>query len=249
MTNDVGTRLLQRNSVNANRRASHALTRADSATTDAHALGQAHLALTRLAALRLRGCALGDAGVVPICRALHHPEAAASSRLAELALASNGLTAASAAELGEALRELPALLSLDLSYNPLGASGCVLVGEALAERRALQALSLASCGLEDAGIAALAASLKHVPLGELDLDGNAAADGAVGALLGLVATGGMPLNTLRLSANAIGHAGACALAAHLVARPGGPLRSRNHWYTGYTVRTAGQRFTSFTCGG
>ena len=188
------------------------------------ALGQAHLALAALGALRLRGCGLGDVGLAPICRALHHPEAAASSRLTELALASNGLTPSIASRLADALRELPALLSLDLSYNPLGADGCVSIGEALSERRVLQALSLASCALDDAGVTRLAASLKDVPLGELDLDGNSASDAAVGALLGM-SNHGMPLAALRLSANAIGQPGACALAAHLAARPGGPLRS------------------------
>ena len=194
------------------------------AETSARALAQAHLALASLAALRLRGCTLGDAGVRPICRALHHPEASASSRLGELALASNGLTAKSAGEVADALRELPALLSLDLSYNPLGADGCIVVAEALAERRVLHALSLASCRLNDEGVTRLAAALRDVPLGELDLDGNAASDAAVGALLGM-ATRGMPLTSLRLSANAIGRAGASAFAAHLVTRPGGPLRT------------------------
>ena len=172
------------------------------------------------AAARLRS---GDVGPRP-SRALHHPEAAASSRLTELALASNGHTPSIASRLADALRELPALLSLDLSYNPLGADGCVSIGEALSERRVLQALSLASCALDDAGVTRLAASLKDVPLGELDLDGNSASDAAVGALLGM-SNHGMPLAALRLSANAIGQPGACALAAHLAARPGGPLRS------------------------
>ena len=190
----------------------------------ARALGEAHLTLCRLSALRLRGCKLGDAGAAFICRALHHPDAASSSRLAELALASNGLTASAAAELADALRELPALQSLDLSYNPLGGAGCALIAEALAERRVLVALSIASCSLDNDGVVALAAALRDVPLGELDLDGNAAGDAAVGALLGM-ATRGMPLTALRLSANCIGAPGACALAAHLAARPGGPLRS------------------------
>ena len=194
------------------------------AKESASALGESHLALARLAALRMRGCNLGDHGVVPILRALHHPEAAASSRLTELALASNGLTAASAGELAHALRELPALLSLDLSYNALGPDGCALVAEALAERRVLEALSLASTGLDDLGITRLAAALCDVPLGELDLDGNGASDSAVGALLGMAA-GGMPLSSLRLSANAVGAQGARAIAAHLTSRPGGPLRS------------------------
>ena len=194
------------------------------AEESACALGQSHLALARLAALRMRACQLGDVGVVPIIRALHHPEAAASSRLAELALASNGLTATSASELAHVLRELPALLSLDLSYNPLGSDGCALVAEALAERRVLEALSLASVGCDDPGVTRLAEAVGDVPLRELDLDGNGASDPAVGALLGMAARG-MPLSSLRLSANAIGAPGACAIAAHLAARPGGPLRS------------------------
>ena len=190
----------------------------------ARALAQAHLSLSRLSALRLRGCALGDVGAVFICRALHHPEASSSSRLSELALASNHLTPSAAPEIAEALRELPALHSLDLSYNALGGAGCALLGEALSERRVLRALSLASCNLDDAAIVAVCATLREVPLGEIDLDGNAAGDAAVGALLGL-ATRGTPLITLRLSANAIGVVGAAALAAHLASRPGGPLRS------------------------
>ena len=191
----------------------------------APALAHAHLALSALSALRMRGCALTDAGVAPICRALHHADAAASSQLAELALASNGLTAASADALAAAVRELPTLQSLDMSYNPLGRAGCVAIGEALAEVRALTCLSLASVGLDDEGCAALAEIISVVPsLSELDLDGNAASDGAVGALLGM-ASRSDALASLRLSANAIGTPGALAVAAHLVARPAGPLRS------------------------
>ena len=108
--------------------------------TSAAALGSAaHEALAALSALRLRACALGDSGVAPLCAALHHPEASASSCLAELALASNNLTSASAAVIAAAVRELPRLISLDLSYNALGTEGCLAVGDALAEVRCSRA--------------------------------------------------------------------------------------------------------------
>ena len=146
-------------------------------TEAAPALAHAHLALSALSALRLRGCALGDVGIGLVCRALHHPTATASSQLSELALASNGLTAAAGGAMADALRELPLLQSLDLSYNALGREGCIAIGEALAEVRALHTLSLANVGLTDEAAAALAEVLSVVPLSELDLDGNAASEG------------------------------------------------------------------------
>ncbi len=190
----------------------------------AASFGVAHEALSALHVLRLRGCSLGDGGVGLICEALHHPSASASAMLAELALSSNGLTPAAATHLAEAVRELPSLVVLDLSYNELGSHGCVAIGEALGERRVLQSLSLAATGLQDEAVAHLAGLLSLTPLAELDLDGNAASDDAMGALLAM-ATRTNALTTLRMSANAVGEAGARALALHLAARPEGSLRS------------------------
>jgi hypothetical protein len=188
------------------------------------ALAQGHACLADLGALRLRGCALGDESVAALCASLHHPSAASSSQLSELALASNRLSSAAAAAIAEAVLELPALQTLDLSYNALGHAGCASIGEALAERRSLQTLSLASVGLDDSGVVALATLLSEVPLLDLDLDGNSAGDGAVGALLGMAARSNV-LSSLRLSANEVSLTGALAVAAHLVARPSGSLRS------------------------
>ena len=186
--------------------------------------GAAHEGLSALLVLRLRGCSLGDGGVGLICEALHHPSSAASSPLTELALASNGLTPAAATHLADAVRELPSLVMLDLSYNELGSLGCVAIGEAISERRVLQSLSLSATGLHDEAVAQLAGLLSLTPLVELDLDGNAASDYAMSALLEM-ASRTQTLTTLRLSANAIGEIGARALAQHLSTRPGGPLRS------------------------
>lgn len=186
--------------------------------------GFAHEGLSALLVLRLRGCSLGDGGVGLICEALHHPSSAASSPLTELALASNGLTPAAATHLADAVRELPSLVMLDLSYNELGSLGCVAIGEAISERRVLQSLSLAATGLHDEAVAQLAGLLSLTPLVELDLDGNAASDYAMSALLEM-ASRTQTLTTLRLSANAIGETGARALAQHLSTDPGGSLRS------------------------
>ena len=82
--------------------------------------------------------------------------------------------------------------------------------------------------LDDAGVISLAQCLSGaVPLSEIDLDGNGAGDGGMGALL-TMASGAQShpgLATLRLSANLVGEYGAMALAAHMVARPTGSLRS------------------------
>ena len=200
----------------------------------AQALAQAHLRVAALSALRLRGCELGDAGCVVICRALHHADATASARLTELALASNGLSERSARPLADAVRELPRLQALDLSYNPLGPDACALLCMAIVDGGGLvQSLSLASVGLDDPGTARVAAILagtgaavqRPSSVTELDLDGNAASDGGLAALLALAAPPVATLTSLRLSSNLVGHDGALALAAHLSALPSGPLRS------------------------
>ena len=130
-------------------------------------LAGAHLALSALTALRLRGCSLRDGGVRLLCEALHDPSASASSQLSELALASNGLTSACASDIAAAVRELPALLTIDLSYNELGNACCITIAESLGERCVLQSLSLASVAVDDEGVTRLASALSAVPLLEL----------------------------------------------------------------------------------
>lgn len=102
---------------------------------------------------------------------------------------------------------LPAgLESLDLSGNAVGSEGAVALAEALAAGggRQLRKLALCGCGLDDAGVAALASALAGAGAAAGEA-ANGAAGGAAGS-----AAGGV---TLDLSGNAAGPAAVAALAS------------------------------------
>lgn len=96
----------------------------------------------------------------------------------KLDLSDNGIDAAGAALLAEAL-EADTITHLDLSGNPLGAEGVQLVCAALVRNKSLRSLSLAGVGAASLGFHAIASVLdSHPSLSSLNLNVNAFDDDA-----------------------------------------------------------------------
>ncbi len=134
-----------------------------------------------------------------------------SSGLQHLHLQRCGLDGSAAARLAAALPG--SLATLDLSGNAIGSEGAAALAEALAAGagRQLSKLVLCSCGLDDAGIAVLAAALG----GSGEAAGSSAAADATGSSSSAAAgpAGAAAGIGLDLSANVAGPAAAAALAA------------------------------------
>ena len=114
------------------------------------------------------------------------------------------------------------LISMRLRESQLGDAGIKAVAQALLLRAplTLHMLSLAAVGACDAGIDALAdalAATSAVQLLSLDLSSNRLTSAAGSPLAALLAAPKQRLEELRLSCNALGDAGAIALANGLVA--------------------------------
>ncbi|XP_007947494.1 ribonuclease inhibitor [Orycteropus afer afer] len=128
---------------------------------------QANPALTEL---NLRSNELGDAGVRCVLQGLR----GAAHKLRKLSLQNCALTAASCAELSNALHSLPALLELHLSDNSVGDEGLRLLCEGLRDPQChLERVQLEYCNLSAAGCEPLAAALQaRAGLRELVLSNN-----------------------------------------------------------------------------
>jgi len=143
-----------------------------------------------------------------------------SCPLEVLNLRDNMLTAAGAAELGDALRANRSLRELDLSANPaVGCEGAVALSAALVRNDSLRILNLGGCGLGDDGACALAQSLSGARgLRSLSLYSNAIGDAGARELAAGAAR--CDLEALELRGNArIGAAGVRALAEAAAASP------------------------------
>ena len=178
---------------------------------------------SRLDMLNISSCELGDAGAVELAAAL-----AGGARVGELLLAGNGITDAGAVALADAiaLQKPQHLLRLDFSGNKFGEAGMAALARAVcAPGTALLRLNLRNletCG--DAGAAALAPALaaRSCSLAELLLNGcSVGARGAAALAAALLerASSGTTSARLRLdlSDNALGDAGAGAIAQALAA--------------------------------
>ena len=138
-----------------------------------------------------------------------------SLRLTKLNLCYNGLNAAGAAALAEALKTNTTLTLLDLTGNDLNAAGAAALAEALKTNTTLTVLDLTGNDLNAAGAAALAEALKtNTTLTELYLSGNNL-NAAGSAVLAEALKTNTTLTLLYLSGNNLDAAGAAALAEAL----------------------------------
>ncbi len=137
-----------------------------------------------------------------------------SERLESLQLACSSITADGASHLAGALKRSRSLLSLELQHNPLLDRGAISLGKALAVNESLRVLSVPFTGLGDGACAALARALREgAGLTSLDLAGNRLSAEGVEALALSLPLG--CLESLTLSANAIGARGCVAVAQSL----------------------------------
>ncbi|KAI7843939.1 hypothetical protein COHA_002477 [Chlorella ohadii] len=179
----------------------------------AEALAAGSLPLLRT--LRLDGNDLSGAAQLgdSLAAAAHSSSSSSSSSsgLQHLHLQRCGLDGSAAARLAAALPG--SLATLDLSGNAIGSEGAAALAEALAAGagRQLSKLVLCSCGLDDAGIAVLAAALG----GSGEAAGGSAAADATGSSSSAAAgpAGAAAGIGLDLSANVAGPAAVAALAA------------------------------------
>ena len=141
------------------------------------ALAPALQALTSLRALILSDTSLRLNDVVPVLRALTGLE---RLDLADNSLLEDDADDGAAADLGAALRSLPALRALDLSSNGIGPAGVAALAPALASLSALRELSLGSNAIGCDGAVHLASALaSKTALTTLDVSANDL--GALGA--------------------------------------------------------------------
>ena len=165
------------------------------------ALAPALQALTSLRALILSDTSLRLNDVVPVLRALTGLE---RLDLADNSLLEDDADDGAAADLGAALRSLPALRALDLSSNGIGPAGVAALAPALASLSALRELSLGSNAIGCDGAVHLASALaSKTALTTLDVSANDL--GALGAAALAAALGSLAgLRSLDLSSNGIG---------------------------------------------
>ncbi|PRW56025.1 hypothetical protein C2E21_5187 [Chlorella sorokiniana] len=175
--------------------------------TDLAPLAKAFAAggLPLLRTLRLDGNELSGAAQLGDSLAAAASSGSGGGGLQHLHLQRCGLGDSAAARLAAALPS--GLATLDLSGNAIGGEGAAALAAALSEaRRQLSKLVLCSCGLDDAGMEALAAALGDSSSSAAG--GGAAADASSSAAAGTVA--GLALD---LSGNVAGPAAVAALAA------------------------------------
>lgn len=165
----------------------------------------------------LRGNGVGDAGAEALARVVE-----ASTALTALDLNGNDISAVGGMALARALLHTPALKSLDIgsvngiNRNRIGARPAAALGEALRVNSTLTALDVAGNGIAQEGAAGLAEGLsRNTTLRHLDLTSNNLRDGGVEELWRAVTLSG--LTSVVVARNAIGPAGAAALASILAA--------------------------------
>ena len=193
----------------------------------------AHVDGTRLAALSLAGCRLGDDGITTLIGRLRGHPSLTALNLEGCSLGPEGATAVAAAIQHDALP----LRSLHLGKNRLFADGARSLAAALQRNSSLTSLSLGSCAIGAAGAKHLATALHHnCTLQWLDVNNNGIGDVGAAALADALAYGvAAPprlrpggaggarqpgaLRTLRLRRNSISDAGCASLAKALACDP------------------------------
>ena len=212
------------------------------------ALSRALADATVLAALRLGGNPLGDAGGQAMAVLLRaKPPSLTALDLSNCAIGDEGATAVAGA-----LRTNQVLRSLALGNNPLGDAGATAVGRALEENTGIRTLGLGACSWGAAGLSALSTGLltnaalrsadfsgndlsdpkasrdlasslaKTKTLVELDASHAALTDAGVEALADAVRASAS-LRAVRIEQNTVGRAAREALAAALEERAAAPL--------------------------
>jgi len=108
-----------------------------------------------------------------------------SRGLQHLDLSDNEFDGEDAVLLCSALRAQDTLLSLDFAMNPVGPYGAIAVADALDDNQRLEGLSLHTCRLADAGVEAVAKSLRarNRTVHRLNLSNNGATEPAARAVL------------------------------------------------------------------
>ncbi|MDP2437977.1 MAG: hypothetical protein Q8P67_19720 [archaeon] len=181
--------------------------------------GQEHRDIVELI---LTGCA-GDEEARLVAKLL--AGAGGAARHLETVEISERLTAAGARELAEALPLAPRMRELLLPLNRLGPAGLVALLEGLRQAAEsaggcqLETLVLARCDIRDAGAAQIASMLPS-SLVALHLEGNEIHDEGACLLAKALQHPQCRLQSLGLDQNAIGPAGAAALARAVEQRPG-----------------------------
>ena len=136
----------------------------------------------------------------------------------ELDLSSNGIGDAGAQALADALEESPILQRLDLSNNEIDLEGVMALARGLQGHRSMRHLNLSGNYVGGLGAKALAQALQENDcLEELLLGGNGIGDEGCRELLAALAEAPHRLSWVDLPSNAIGPAGAKALADFLLA--------------------------------
>lgn len=184
--------------------------------------------LSGIATVSLEGVPVADAGVTVLADAFS--PTVPVPHVIRLALGAAEITSVGASALAGALRASGnTIVSLRLDWNALGDDGATSLGRALRGNQRLEVLGLERCGVGDAGAVELASALGgSAPAGdaadpvasalpalrELHLEGNAI--GAAGATaIATALRSNTRLQTLALALNPIGAEGARRLAAAL----------------------------------
>ena len=192
----------------------------------------AHMDGTRLAALSLAGCRLGDEAITTLIGRLRGHPTLTALNLEGCSLGPEGATAVAAAIQHDALP----LQALRLGKNRLFADGARSLAAALQRNSSLTSLSLGSCAIGAAGAKHLATALHHnCTLHWLEVNNNGIGDAGASALADALAYGVSAatrlrpgntgarqpgaLRTLRLRRNSISDSGCAALAKALACDP------------------------------